>query len=113
MNLTRIHENTVLSLASLSGLRIQHCCELWCRKQMWLRSDVAVAMANSYSSDSTPNLGTSKCCGCGPKNRRKKKKEETIAQIQLSLFSSKTFVVSAFMFRPLIHFELIFLYGIR
>ena len=21
----------VLSLASLSGLRIQHCCELWCR----------------------------------------------------------------------------------
>ena len=27
----------VRSLASLSGLRIRHCCELWCRSQMWLR----------------------------------------------------------------------------
>ena len=35
----------VSSLASLSGLRIQHCCELWCRSQMWLGSDVAVVVA--------------------------------------------------------------------
>ena len=27
----------VQSLASLSGLRIQHCCERWCRLQMQLR----------------------------------------------------------------------------
>ena len=27
----------VLSLASLSGLRIQHCSELWCGSQTWLR----------------------------------------------------------------------------
>ena len=33
------------SLALLSGLRIQCCHELWCRSQMWLGSDVAVAMA--------------------------------------------------------------------
>ena len=33
----------VQSLAFLSGLRIQHCCELWCRWQMWLGSGVAVA----------------------------------------------------------------------
>jgi len=26
----------VRSLASLSGLRIWHCCELWCRLQTWL-----------------------------------------------------------------------------
>ena len=26
----------VPSLASLSRLRIQRCCELWCRVQMWL-----------------------------------------------------------------------------
>ena len=32
------------SLASLSGLRIQHCPELWCRSQMWLRSCIAVAV---------------------------------------------------------------------
>ena len=32
-NLTRIHEGAglILGLASLSGLRIRHCCELGCR----------------------------------------------------------------------------------
>ena len=30
-NLTSIHEDTVRSLALLSGLRMQHCRELWCR----------------------------------------------------------------------------------
>ena len=30
----------VQSLASLSGLRIQRCGELWCRLQMWLRSHI-------------------------------------------------------------------------
>ena len=32
----------VQSLASLSGLRIQHCCELW--SWTWLRSGIAVAV---------------------------------------------------------------------
>ena len=32
------------SLAFFSGLGIQHCCELWCRLQMWLRSGIAVAV---------------------------------------------------------------------
>ena len=35
------------SLASLSGLRIWCCHELWCRSQMQLRSGVAVAVAVS------------------------------------------------------------------
>ena len=34
----------VQSLALLSGLRIWHCHELWCRLQMQLRSDVAVVL---------------------------------------------------------------------
>ena len=37
----------VRSLALLGGLRIQHCCELWCRSQtqIWgLKSGVAVAV---------------------------------------------------------------------
>ena len=65
----------VRSLASLSGLRIQYCRDLWCRLQMQLGSGVAVAVmwANSYSSVLTPNLGTSICCGCGPKKEQKKK----------------------------------------
>ena len=32
-------------LASLSGLRIRCCCELWCRLKTWLRSCSAVAVA--------------------------------------------------------------------
>ena len=58
----------VQSLASLSGLRIWYCHELWCGLQMWLRSGVAVAVVQvgSCSSNSTLNLGgTSICCGCG------------------------------------------------
>ena len=34
----------VRSLASLSGLKIQHCRELWCGSQMWLGSCIAVAV---------------------------------------------------------------------
>ena len=33
----------VQSLASLSGLRIWRCCELWYRSQTWLGSGIAVA----------------------------------------------------------------------
>ena len=58
-----------------SGLRIQHCHELWCRLQMLLRSRVAVAVvvASSCSSDLTPSLGTYICHRCGPKKKNKKR----------------------------------------
>ena len=58
----------VRSLASLSGLRIQHFYELWCRSQTWLgsRTTVAVVQAGSWSSHSTPPLGTSICHGVRP-----------------------------------------------
>ena len=35
----------VPSLASLSGLRIPRCRELWCRSEAWLGSCVAVTVA--------------------------------------------------------------------
>ena len=35
----------VQSLASLSELRIHHCCELWCRWQTSLGSGVGIAVA--------------------------------------------------------------------
>ena len=44
MNLTNIHEDVGLILASLSGLRIQPCCELWCRSQTRLGSRVTVVL---------------------------------------------------------------------
>ena len=67
----------VLSLASLGGLRIQGCHELWCRSQMQLESGIAVAVAKagSCSSDYTPSLGTSICHECGHRKDKKKKKE--------------------------------------
>ena len=67
-----------LWVQSLASLRIWHCCELWCRLQKWLGSCVAVALAwaGSYSSDRTPILGTSICCGCSPRKDQKKKKKK-------------------------------------
>ena len=65
-------------LTSLSGLRIQHCCELWYSLKMWLRSGVAVVQTSSYSSDQTPSLGNSIYCGCSPKKSQKDKKKKKI-----------------------------------
>ena len=44
-NSTRNQEVQVQSPALLSGLRIQHCRELWCRLQIWLGSGIVVAVA--------------------------------------------------------------------
>ena len=46
------------SQASLSGLGIWRCCELWCRSKRWLGSHVAlaVAVAGSLSPDLTTYL---------------------------------------------------------
>ena len=66
-------------LALLSGLRIQCCRELWCRWQMRLGSCIAVAVgqASGCSSNLTPGLGTSMCCGCSPEKMKKKKNKTT------------------------------------
>ena len=45
MNPTSIHEDEVQSPAPLSKLSIQRCCDLWCRMQIQLRAQVAVAVA--------------------------------------------------------------------
>ena len=65
----------VRSLASLSGLRIWHCRELWRRSQMRLGSCVAVAVVwtSNCNSNSTSSLGTSICLECGPKSKKKKR----------------------------------------
>ena len=65
MNLTRNNGMAGLIPDLAQGLRIQCCCELWCRSQMQLGSGitVAVAVADSCSSDWTPSLGTSVCHG--------------------------------------------------
>ena len=67
----------VWSLALLSGLRIQHCPELWCRSQRQLRSCVAVVMAQAgiCSSNLIPSPGTSICHTFGHKNKMKQDKK--------------------------------------
>ena len=62
-------------LASLRGSGIWHCRELWCRSQTLLGSGVAVPVvqAGSCTSDSTPSLGISICCGFSPKKQKKPK----------------------------------------
>ena len=74
----------VQSLASPSGLRIQHCSELWCRLQTWLGSGVAMAVASSCGSDSTPSLGPSICHKCSPKKQTNKQK---ITSLCLNFFT--------------------------
>ena len=44
MSMTRNYE-VADSIPDLAQLKMQHCCELWCRSQMWLGSGVAVALA--------------------------------------------------------------------
>ena len=67
----------VWSLASLSGLRIRRCRELWCRSQTQVRSCIAVAVvkATGYSSNLTPSRGISICHKYGPKKIKKKKEK--------------------------------------
>ena len=61
----------VRSLDPLSGLRIWCCHELWCRWQTRLGSGVAVTVAGSCGSNSTPGLGTSIRCKSAPKKKKK------------------------------------------
>lgn len=53
----------VQSLATISGLRMQHCFRVCQTSKMSLRTNVvmAVAQANTWSSDLTPSSGTSIC----------------------------------------------------
>ena len=64
------------SPASLTGLRIWCCCELWWRLKTRFRSCMAVSVtqAGSCSSDSTPSPGTSICHSTALKNKQTNKK---------------------------------------
>ena len=59
-------------LASLSGLRIQCCQELWCKSNVGLDPTLQWLWCScSCSSDSSPSLGTSIYQGCSPKQTKK------------------------------------------
>ena len=58
MNLASIYEEAGLIPGLAQWGKVWRCHELWCRLQMQLGSVMAVAVVSSYSSNSTPSLGT-------------------------------------------------------
>ena len=73
----------VQSLASLSGLRIWHCRELWYRLQMWLRSGVAVALATALIRPLAwePPYAVGAAQEIAKRQKKKKKKKEILLPI--------------------------------
>ena len=71
----QIQLGTKTFIPGLSGLRIPHCCELWCRSCI----AVALVQASSCISNQIPGLETSIRCRYDPKKtkRKKKKKKDT------------------------------------
>ena len=78
----------VLSLASLSGLSIQHCCELWCRSQ----GDLALLWLWHRPADVTP-VGPLAweppyATGVALKSQKKKKKKKKSTLLEVVCFNT-------------------------
>ena len=72
-------------LSSLSWLRVWHCHDLQHKLKTCPGSCVAVAVASSCRSDSTPSLGTSICHRCIPKKQKKRKRKKKRLRCTCSL----------------------------
>ena len=97
-NPTRNHEVAGSIPGLLSGLRIRHCRELWCRLQTRLASH-----------DWTPSLETSICHGSGPRKGKKTKKKKKKVSLGLSQGLSFLFSISLRSHFPPTYTELPFL----
>ena len=76
INLTSIHEGAGLVPGLVQWVKrssVAMSCGIGCGCR--LVSHVAVAVAGSYSSGQTPNLGTSICCRCNPKKQKTNKQK--------------------------------------
>ena len=63
------------SLALLRGVRIQPCCKLWHRFQMWLESSVVVAVVQAEAAAPIRPLFWKLLYAAGATKKKKKKKE--------------------------------------
>ena len=96
-NPTGIHED----VGSIPALDQWRCHELWCRSQMRLRSQfaVAVAVASSCGYDSAPSLGTSISLGYGPKKQNNNNNKTAHKLIYCRVFVCLLFVFCFCLFR--------------
>ena len=83
-NPTSVHEEVGSIPGVAQWLRGAVLLQAETQSQMWLGSGVVtLVQAGSFSSDSTPGLGTSVCCGCSPKKKKKKREREKSIASQL------------------------------
>ena len=77
-NPTSIHEDSSSTPHLTQWVMDQCCCELQCRSHTQLKYHIAVVMvyASSFSSDSSPRLGTSMCLKHGSKKTNKQKQNK-------------------------------------
>ena len=68
----------VPSLTLLSGLRIRHCLELWCRSQTRLGSGIAVAVALAVTAAPIRPLAWESPYAMGVALVKKKKKDKKV-----------------------------------
>ena len=79
----------VWSLASLSGLRIQHCHKLGCSLQMWLRSSIAMAVHRLATATLNQPLAWKLRYAADVAIKRKKIQLKNVQRIQIHIFPNK------------------------
>ena len=92
--LTRIHENTGSIPDLFSGLRIQHCHELWFRSQWWLRFHVGVAVVRTATIAPILPLSWESPYTSGADLKRKKKEKNEKFEVKYVFIFPKTWVIS-------------------
>ena len=70
----------VQSLASLSGLSMQHCYDLWYRSHMWLRSCLAVAVCAAVALIQLLSWELPYATYAALKRKEKKKKQRNLGE---------------------------------
>ena len=85
INPASIHEDagSIPGLTQWLRIHVARSCGVSCRQHLRSLMAVAVAWVSSCSSSSTPSLGTTMCCRCGPKKKEEKRSELPVWNMNL------------------------------